>query len=181
MDEYLGIGKPLFPPDEEGSSRVGRREAITEDEERERSEESKKRLKAFDEAWKLPQVTSERSSEKKRRREEEMEEKAMETPEKKELERHQRELLELEVSATKRKEMQKEKERVERMRDMARQEELTLQAERKAAEMRKEKREEERRAAEKRLMMIYFLTCKSLTIVLSQICTNCKQNSSAIQ
>ena len=40
---------------------------------------------------------------------------------------------------------------MERTRDMARQEELTLQAERKAAEMRKEKREEERRAAEKRL------------------------------
>ena len=113
MDEYLRIGKPLFPPDEEGSSRVGRRETITEDEERERSEESKKRLKAFDEEWKLPQVTSdhsrERSSEKKRRREEEMEEKAMATPEKKELERHQREVLELEVSAMRRKEEQKEK------------------------------------------------------------------------
>ena len=109
----MRIGKPLFPPDEEGSSRVGRRETITEDEERERSEESKKRLKAFDEAWKLPQVTSERSSKKKRRREEEMEEKALATPEKKELERHQREVLELEVSAMRRKEEQKEKERVQ--------------------------------------------------------------------
>ena len=109
MDEYLRIGKPLFPPDEEGSSRVGRRETITEDEERERSEESKKRLNAFDEAWKLPQVTSE----KKRRREKEMEEKAMATPEKKGLERLQRKVLELEVSAMRRKEEQKEKERVQ--------------------------------------------------------------------
>lgn len=150
MDEYWGIGKPLFPPDageaaeEEDNSIVGRQE--TEDENRERSEELKRRLKALHEACKLPQLTGvcERSKEENRRTEEA-------TPEKKELERHQRESLILEASVMKRRAEQTEKLRVERVRDMTRRKEMAEEEERKAVEMRKEKREEERQAAERRL------------------------------
>ena len=124
------------------------------------TEEGKKRLKALHEALEFPKPTHSGVGK---------EEKAMATPEKKELERQQRVFWEFEGSSIKR----QEEKRLEGMRELARQKEFALQAEKraeeeekKAEEMRKEfalqaerkekeKRkkedEEERLAAEKRL------------------------------
>ena len=88
----------------------------------------KRKLKALGDALKFPQSTNRGGKE----------ERARVTPEKKQLEWQNRELLKLEVAAP---EIQ--------VRQRLREEEMALQAKRKAED--EEKEEEERRAAEKRL------------------------------
>ena len=90
--------------------------------------ETKRKLKAFGDALKFPQSTNRGGKE----------ERATVTPEKKQLEWQNRELLKLEVAAAER-----------QVRQGWREEEMALQAKRKAED--EEKEEEERRAAEKRL------------------------------
>ena len=134
-DEYWGIGKPLFPPDEgqvteeEDNNRVGRLETISEDEQRERVEEMKRRLKALDEACKLP--VSERSKEEKIRREASLA--------KEEEERRKSELVEMELSAIERRYEMRQMEQQKR----AKQKEVDTQAESRATERETKEEDEE--------------------------------------
>ena len=137
-DEYWRIGKPLFPPDEgqvtgeEDNNREGRQETMTEDEQRERVEEIKRRLKAVDEACKFP--VSERSKEENRRREAALA--------KEEEERRKSELVEMELSAIERRYKMRQMEQQKR----AKQKEVDDEAESTATEMEKKEDEDEEEA-----------------------------------